>query len=172
MTDTNPKTVTGASSTSVSEASTAPTSQTNSPPSVDTIRNPTSNPTSTNDPLPYWLVNVPAHLRSSIPRCPPFLAGANAKDRGILSTPDSDYRLMTWQEVCDIISSSPYSPSPRRLPRRPSLSSLVTLFTRSILTTPYHHQKATVSISSNATPPTCDDISSTLHRSALATARS
>ena len=172
MTDTNRNTVTGASSTSASEASTAPTSQTNTPPSVDTIPKSTSYPTSINAPLPYWLVNVPAHLHSSIPSCPPFLAGANAKDRGILCTPDSDYRLMTWQEVCDIISSSPYSPSPRNLLRRPSLSSLVTLFTYSILTTPYPNQKPTVSISSNAPPPTSDATSSTLHRSALATARS
>ena len=53
--------------------------------------------------LPYWLVNVP---RDQWPiGCPEFLVNANAKDRGILSTPDSEYSRQTWEEVQQVIST-------------------------------------------------------------------
>ena len=58
--------------------------------------------------LPYWLVNVP---QSQWPaECPDFLINANAKDRGILSTPNANYHRQTWPEVQEIISTTP-SPS-------------------------------------------------------------
>ncbi|MCJ1380595.1 hypothetical protein MMC17_003703 [Xylographa soralifera] len=54
--------------------------------------------------LPYWLVNVP---RDQWPtECPEFLANANTKDRGILSTPDSEYSRQTWKEVQQIIRTN------------------------------------------------------------------
>jgi hypothetical protein len=56
------------------------------------------------DALPYWLVNVPADQRPA--ECPDFLVNANEKDRGILSTPDSDYRRLSWPEVQDIIRTN------------------------------------------------------------------
>jgi hypothetical protein len=51
--------------------------------------------------LPYWQVNVPIQERTA--ECPEFLASVSAKDRGILSTPDSEYRADTWDEVCEKI---------------------------------------------------------------------
>ncbi|MCJ1413417.1 hypothetical protein MMC19_007522 [Ptychographa xylographoides] len=54
--------------------------------------------------LPYWLVNVPEDLWPS--ECPEFLVNANAKDRSILSTPDTDYHRATWREVKEIIKTN------------------------------------------------------------------
>lgn len=56
------------------------------------------------EPLPYWLVNVPPDQRPAA--CPEFLADANEKDRGILATPDSEYRRLTWPEVQEIIRTN------------------------------------------------------------------
>jgi len=51
---------------------------------------------------PYWRINVP---RDKWPKeCPDFLINANAKDRGILSTLDADFKRQTWPEVQQIIS--------------------------------------------------------------------
>lgn len=46
------------------------------------------------DNIPYWNVNVPEHLRTA--ECPDFLGTLNEKDRGIISTPDSDYEIDSW----------------------------------------------------------------------------
>ena len=51
--------------------------------------------------LPYWQVNVPMHKRLAV--CPDFLADANEKDRGILSTQDEYYHRQTWSEVRQFI---------------------------------------------------------------------
>ncbi|KAI1811795.1 hypothetical protein GGS20DRAFT_592528 [Poronia punctata] len=51
--------------------------------------------------LPYWQVNVPENLRTE--ECPEFLRDVNAKDKGILSTPDAEYRLNTWPEVQKLV---------------------------------------------------------------------
>lgn len=56
------------------------------------------------EPLPYWLVNVPPDARPDT--CPEFLRTVNEKDRGILSTPDSEYRRLTWAEVKGIIRTN------------------------------------------------------------------
>ncbi|MCJ1244678.1 hypothetical protein MMC30_001877 [Trapelia coarctata] len=53
---------------------------------------------------PYWLVNVPQGKWPN--ECPEFLINANAKDRGILSTLDADYKRQTWPEVQQIIKSN------------------------------------------------------------------
>jgi len=56
------------------------------------------------DAVPYWLVNVPAEHWPKT--CPEFLLNVNDKDRGILSTPDDQYRRLTWPEVKDIIHNN------------------------------------------------------------------
>lgn len=53
------------------------------------------------DSLPYWLVNVPADQHPK--ECPEFLLTINAKDKGILSTPDKEYRRLSWAEVKEIV---------------------------------------------------------------------
>jgi hypothetical protein len=54
--------------------------------------------------LPYWQVNVPEKDRTA--ECPEFLRNVNAKDLGILSTPDSEYHILTWQEVQDRVAAN------------------------------------------------------------------
>jgi hypothetical protein len=52
---------------------------------------------STTQDLPYWQVNVPEQLRTA--ECPDFLRNLTDKDRGIISTPDSDYEIDSWAVV-------------------------------------------------------------------------
>ncbi|KAK3310070.1 uncharacterized protein B0T15DRAFT_388843 [Chaetomium strumarium] len=47
--------------------------------------------------LPYWQVNVPEHLRTA--ECPEFLRDITEKDRRIISTPDSEFELDSWEVV-------------------------------------------------------------------------
>ncbi|KAH7329037.1 hypothetical protein B0I35DRAFT_473682 [Stachybotrys elegans] len=56
------------------------------------------------DALPYWQVNVPEDQR--VAECPDFLRGLSDKDQGIIATPDSEYHVQTWEEVCDIVRSN------------------------------------------------------------------
>ncbi|KAI8624684.1 hypothetical protein F5Y19DRAFT_480428 [Xylariaceae sp. FL1651] len=51
--------------------------------------------------LPYWQVNVPEDERTE--ECPEFLRTLNAKDVGIISTPDADYHVSTWPEVQKLV---------------------------------------------------------------------
>ncbi|GAW14401.1 hypothetical protein ANO14919_038030 [Xylariales sp. No.14919] len=51
--------------------------------------------------LPYWQVNVPEDERTE--ECPNFLRAINAKDKGIISTPDAEYRPSSWPEVRKLI---------------------------------------------------------------------
>ncbi|KAI0395750.1 hypothetical protein F5Y17DRAFT_456619 [Xylariaceae sp. FL0594] len=51
--------------------------------------------------LPYWQVNVPAAKRTE--ECPEFLRDISAKDKGIISTPDSEHRRNTWPEVQKLV---------------------------------------------------------------------
>lgn len=54
--------------------------------------------------LPYWLVNVP---RDQWPTsCPPYLQNLSIKDTEIISTPDSEYHVLTWREVREIIAAN------------------------------------------------------------------
>ncbi|KAI9830553.1 MAG: hypothetical protein M1819_005511 [Sarea resinae] len=54
--------------------------------------------------LPFWLVNVP---RDEWPaECPDFLANADARDRGMLATPDAEYHRQTWGEVQRMIKAN------------------------------------------------------------------
>ncbi|KAK5165875.1 uncharacterized protein LTR77_008798 [Saxophila tyrrhenica] len=52
---------------------------------------------------PFWNINVPPSQHTT--DCPSYLRYAfkNDKDRQILSTPDSEYRRQSWQEVQQII---------------------------------------------------------------------
>lgn len=52
-----------------------------------------------NGTLPYWNVNVPAEQRTA--ECPDFLVELNEKDVGIVSTPDSEYHVFSWAQVCE-----------------------------------------------------------------------
>lgn len=54
--------------------------------------------------LPYWQVNVPSDQRPT--SCPPYLQNLTDKDIEILSTPDSQYHVLTWPEVRTIIANN------------------------------------------------------------------
>jgi hypothetical protein len=54
--------------------------------------------------LPYWLVNVPPDKRPT--SCPPYLEHVGEKDIEIISTPDSQYHVLTWPEVREIIAAN------------------------------------------------------------------
>ncbi|RYP24762.1 hypothetical protein DL765_000308 [Monosporascus sp. GIB2] len=56
------------------------------------------------DTLPYWQVNVPDEERTS--ECPEFLRNLSVKDVGIISTPDSQYRAATWEEVQKLVQDN------------------------------------------------------------------
>jgi hypothetical protein len=51
--------------------------------------------------LPFWLVNVPRDQRPS--ECPDFLRDISEKDKGIIGTPDEHYKVLTWDQVRDIV---------------------------------------------------------------------
>ncbi|RYP76185.1 hypothetical protein DL771_002009 [Monosporascus sp. 5C6A] len=53
------------------------------------------------DTVPYWQVNVPDEERTD--ECPGFLRNLSVKDIGIISTPDSEYRASTWEEVQKLV---------------------------------------------------------------------
>lgn len=54
--------------------------------------------------VPYWHVNVPEADRTA--ECPEFLSDPSVKDREILSTPDQEYHIQTWDEVLQVVKSN------------------------------------------------------------------
>jgi len=54
--------------------------------------------------VPYWLANVPQDQWEK--ECPEFLAKISERDKRILSTPASQYRRLTWEEVKDTIKTN------------------------------------------------------------------
>ena len=54
--------------------------------------------------LPYWQVNVPEGERTA--ECPEFLRNLTAKDIGIISMPDSEYRTSSWPEVRELVRNN------------------------------------------------------------------
>lgn len=56
------------------------------------------------DVIPFWHVNVPERERT--PECPEFLRGLNPKDLRGVSTPDSDYEILPWQDVSQIVTTN------------------------------------------------------------------
>jgi hypothetical protein len=57
-----------------------------------------------NNIFPYWHVNVPESQRTA--SCPDFLLNLSPKDLAIISTPDSDYQVLTWEQVRLIIAEN------------------------------------------------------------------
>lgn len=53
---------------------------------------------------PYWHVNVPESQRTA--SCPDFLLNLSPKDLAIISTPDTDYQVLMWEEVRSIIAKN------------------------------------------------------------------
>ncbi|KAF2186769.1 hypothetical protein K469DRAFT_706758 [Zopfia rhizophila CBS 207.26] len=53
------------------------------------------------EPLPFWLVNVPREQWPS--ECPEFLKECGEKDRRIIGTPDAEYKRLSWEECKEII---------------------------------------------------------------------
>lgn len=51
--------------------------------------------------IPYWQVNIPEAQRTE--QCPEFLRNLSPKDKGIISTPDDQYHIITWSEVQKIV---------------------------------------------------------------------
>lgn len=56
------------------------------------------------DVIPFWHVNVPERERT--PECPEFLRGLNPKDLRGISTPDSDYEILPWKVVANIVTTN------------------------------------------------------------------
>ena len=54
--------------------------------------------------IPFWHVNVPESQRT--PDCPEFLATLNEKDRQIISTPDTQFRSLSWPEVQHLVTTN------------------------------------------------------------------
>lgn len=54
------------------------------------------------EPLPFWLVNVPHDQWPA--QCPDFLQNLGEKDRRIIGTPDADYTKLSWDQVKHFIS--------------------------------------------------------------------
>ncbi|KAL1974391.1 hypothetical protein VTN31DRAFT_4595 [Thermomyces dupontii] len=55
-------------------------------------------------PLPYWLVNVP---REQWPEtCPEWLRDTSEKNKGILATPDEKFQRLSWDEVKEIVRTN------------------------------------------------------------------
>ena len=52
--------------------------------------------------LPYWQVNIPPNDRER--DCPLFLQNLKPKERAIIGTPDSEYHILTWDEVRQVIA--------------------------------------------------------------------
>lgn len=53
------------------------------------------------DTIPFWNTNLPRAQWTS--KCPEYLVGVDAFDREHLGRKDSEYQLMSWQEVSDIV---------------------------------------------------------------------
>jgi hypothetical protein len=58
----------------------------------------------TNGEMPYWNVNVPEKERTAA--CPDFLVGIHERDRQIISTPDCEYRIQSWDAVREFVSKN------------------------------------------------------------------
>lgn len=54
------------------------------------------------DPIPYWQVNITPSQREI--DCPPYLQSLKPKDIAIISTPDSEYHILSWPEVQAIVA--------------------------------------------------------------------
>ncbi|CAD6448028.1 1a9f4b13-8765-442a-882a-fa122e4c8120 [Sclerotinia trifoliorum] len=55
-------------------------------------------------PIPYWQTNIPPTQQTA--QCPIYLQNLSAKDISIISTPDSNYQVLSWPTVRRIISDN------------------------------------------------------------------
>lgn len=53
------------------------------------------------DAVPFWNTNIPPEEWTE--ECPDYLSGVDAFDQKQLRVKDSDYRLMPWSEVTDLV---------------------------------------------------------------------
>lgn len=51
--------------------------------------------------MPFWLVNVPKDQWPS--ECPDFLKDCSDKDKAIIGMPDGEYKVLTWDQVREIV---------------------------------------------------------------------
>lgn len=56
-----------------------------------------------NEPLPYWLMNVPRDQWPS--SCPEFLKEQSDKNIRILATPDEEHEWISWERVKELVRS-------------------------------------------------------------------
>ncbi|PKS06575.1 hypothetical protein jhhlp_007323 [Lomentospora prolificans] len=54
--------------------------------------------------LPYWQVNIPEDQRSD--ECPVFLRDVKVRDLKIISTPDTDFSILTWEDVQTLVGAN------------------------------------------------------------------
>lgn len=54
--------------------------------------------------MPYWHYNIPEDQRTD--ECPKFLQNLNDKDTGIISTPDSEFHIFSWDRVSEIAKTN------------------------------------------------------------------
>jgi len=65
----------------------------------------TNSPSSTpeaEEPLPYWLINVPKDQQPAA--CPEFLLDISDRNKAMINLPQADYHVLTWSEVQELIS--------------------------------------------------------------------
>ncbi|KAG9238355.1 hypothetical protein BJ875DRAFT_480464 [Amylocarpus encephaloides] len=54
--------------------------------------------------LPYWQINVPPSQREA--ECPSALRDLPVRDQTILSTPDSEYPILSWEEAQELVKAN------------------------------------------------------------------
>ncbi|KJZ78308.1 hypothetical protein HIM_02346 [Hirsutella minnesotensis 3608] len=56
------------------------------------------------DTVAYWHYNVPEDKKTA--ECPPFLACISDKDRRIIGSPDDAFTLLSWDRVCELVTTN------------------------------------------------------------------
>ncbi|KAG6003291.1 hypothetical protein E4U21_002219 [Claviceps maximensis] len=54
--------------------------------------------------VPFWQVNCPPDQLTA--ECPPFLVGLSEKDQAIVGTPDTAFKILSWEDVTVIIKTN------------------------------------------------------------------
>ncbi|KAG5957469.1 hypothetical protein E4U58_005991 [Claviceps cyperi] len=55
-------------------------------------------------PIPFWQVNCPPDQLTA--ECPPFLLNLSSKDERIIGTPDTDFDILPWDNVVNIVRTN------------------------------------------------------------------
>ncbi len=53
------------------------------------------------EPLPYWLINVPKDQQPA--ECPEFLLDISERNKAMINVSQADYHVLTWPEVQELI---------------------------------------------------------------------